>query len=455
MKRICDCAVTAVCEAVRQHGGRALLVGGAVRDMLLGGEPKDFDIEVFGIQPDRLLALLSGRFELDLVGESFGVVKLRHHDIDIALPRRESKTGQGHRAFEVRSDPSMTVAEAAERRDFTINAIYYDPLEDRLEDPFGGIADLEGGILRHVSRKFAEDPLRVLRGMQFTARFGLVPDRGTIAICSSVTPEDLPPERIFGEWSKLLLQGRGISRGLGFLRDTGWVKYYPELERLIGCAQDPVWHPEGDVWNHTLKCLDCFAAERIGDAREDVTVGMAVLCHDFGKPATTRFEGGRLRSRGHDEAGVNPTLSFLRRMTREERLLREVPALVKAHMAPFSMWRSHAGDAAVRRLAARVVRLDRLIRVARADALGCGAGDSSGIKQQEALSWLAERAEALEVKSSVPTPILQGRHLVAMGLRPSPAFGKILSAAYEAQLDGRIDDLDSAIAFARRKTACS
>jgi len=440
-----DPAALRIAELARRAGGRAYLVGGAVRDLILGGAPKDFDIEVFGIQPQELVALIGAEFELDLVGVSFGVLKVKGHDIDVAIPRRESKSGLGHRAFEIESESSLSLEEAALRRDFTINAIYYDPLECAILDPFGGRRDLESRTLRHVSSKFSEDPLRVLRGMQFVARFDLEPAPETIAVCKAIQPEALPPERIFEEWSKLLLKGGAISKGLEFLRAVGWVRHYPELDALIGCAQDPGWHPEGDVWRHTLNCLDAFAMSRVGDKREDLIVGLAVLCHDFGKPATTRLEDGRIRSRGHDEAGVAPTVSFLRRMTAEERILREVPALVQAHMAPFSLWRSNAGDAAVRRLAAKVVRIDRLIRVAEADARGCGNDPCAPVQQGEALAWLAASAERLRVKDSAPVPILRGRDLIGLGMKPSPRFGKILSAAYDAQLDGLFSDLPGAL----------
>ena len=246
--------VKVVAELVKRAGGRALLVGGCVRDELLGGTPKDFDIECFGISATDLQAALGERFELDLVGISFGVIKLKHLEIDVAMPRRETKLGLGHRAFEMEYDPTLTIEEASARRDFTVNAIYKDPLTDEILDPWNGRGDLEKRILRHVSPHFVEDPLRVLRGMQFVARFNLTPAQETIEVCRGMTPEGLAPERLFGEWEKLLVQGVKISKGLNFLKDVGWVKYYPELERLIGCKQDPEWHPEGDVWNHTL----CF-----------------------------------------------------------------------------------------------------------------------------------------------------------------------------------------------------
>ena len=465
--------VKVVAELVKRAGGRALLVGGCVRDELLGLEPKDFDIECFGISGQDLQRALEAEFELDLVGISFGVIKLKHLEIDVAMPRRETKLGLGHRAFGMEYDPTLTIEEASARRDFTVNAIYRDPLTDEILDPWNGRADLGNRILRHVSPHFVEDPLRVLRGMQFVARFNLAPAPETIEVCRGMTPEGLAPERLFGEWEKLLVQGVKISKGLNFLRDVGWVKYYPELEKLIGCKQDPEWHPEGDVWNHTCCCLDAFASSRqrqclssevfeslsLGKSdhsktqklnnsnNEDLIVGLAVLCHDFGKPACTSYDPvkKRIRSLGHDEEGVEPTLSFLRRLTNEERLLKEVPPLVRLHMRPFAMWRDKSSDGAIRRLAAKVVRIDRLIRVAAAD----DAGRPPFPSEPEPLRWLAEQAERLRVADSVPKPIVQGRDLIALGMKPGVEFGRILKAAYEAQLDGKFTDLEGGLAYVR------
>ena len=217
--------VVTVAELVREAGGRALLVGGCVRDELCGGHPKDYDIECFGISADDLQAALRKKFELDLVGLSFGVIKLHHCDIDVALPRRETKLGLGHRAFGMEHDPNLSIEEASARRDFTVNAIYRDPLTGEVLDPWNGREDLRRKILRHVSDHFREDPLRVLRGMQFVARFDLEPAPETIEVCRGMTPEGLPPERLFEEWAKLLTKGVKISKGLEFLRAVGWTRY--------------------------------------------------------------------------------------------------------------------------------------------------------------------------------------------------------------------------------------
>lgn len=440
-------AVREIATLVRDAGGRALIVGGAVRDRILGEEVKDVDIEVFGVSVDRLQAILRSRYPFDPCGVSFGVLKIRDYEIDVSLPRRESKRGAGHRAFEIESDPNLTIKEAAERRDFTINAMYFDPLTEQFEDPYGGLNDLRERVLRHVSPKFVEDPLRVLRGMQFIARFDLTPAPETIAISRTIDIEGLAAERLFEEWSKLLTKGHAISKGLEFLRATGWVRYFPELEALIGCEQDKKWHPEGDVWEHTKLCLDAFARHRTGEKAEDLLVGLAVVCHDFGKPATTRFDpkSGHIRSLGHDEAGVVPTLSFLRRLTNEERLLKEVPPLVQCHMQPFSLWRSKAGDAAIRRLALKVGRIDRLLRVAEADDEGRLPEIVLSATGGEDRRWLAAAAERLRIASQAPKPILQGRDLIRLGYKPSPQFGRWLKSAFEAQLEGAFFDLDGAL----------
>jgi tRNA nucleotidyltransferase (CCA-adding enzyme) len=443
-------AVEAVVGLVRSRGGRALWVGGCVRDALLGRTVTDADLEVYGLAPDVLLALLGERFRLDLVGRAFGVIKLHGVAVDVSLPRRESKAGLGHKGFEIESDPFLPPREAALRRDFTVNAIAYDPLEDALIDPFGGVADLEKRLLRHVSDRFREDPLRVLRGMQLIARFGFEPAPETTALCRTITPEGLAGERVFEEWRKLMLKGRAMRAGLDFLKETGWVRYAPELEALIGCAQEPDWHPEGDVWTHTGHCLEAFARERLGEAGEDLIVGFGVLCHDFGKPATTKVEDGRIRSRGHCEEGEAPARAFLERMMAPPDLVEAVVPLVTEHLRPHDLFTSQAGDCAVRRLAVRVGRIDRLVRVARADHFG---RPPSAETVFEAGDWLLERARALDVQDRAPRPLVMGRHLIAMGLKPGPAFKGILNDCYQAQLDGLFQDEAGGLEFCRRRVA--
>ncbi len=400
---------------------------------------RELDIEVFGLQPEELLNTLGALFEFKIVGRDFPVIKLRGLPIDVSIPADPDADSD----FDSEADP----AKAAARRDFTINAIALDPLTDEVIDPFDGRADLAAKILRHTSARFAEDPLRVLRAMQLVSRFDLDVAPETVALCRSIEPEDLPQERIFAEWKKLILLGVHPSRGLAFLRDCGWLRHFPELEALIGCEQDPEWHPEGDVWIHTLHCMDAFAAERIGEEREDLIVGLAVLCHDLGKPATTARERGRVTSRHHEPVGETLTREFLERLTRETSLIDAVAPLVGAHLAPVQLFGAGAGDAAIRRLARRVGRIDRLVRVATADQKG---RPPLVVHRFDAGKWLLERARALEVRDSSPRRIVMGRHLIDLGLQPSPEFGRILDACYEAQLDGVFQSLAEGIAFARR-----
>ena len=435
-----------IVSKVHRIGGRGLLVGGCLRDMLLGHGATDIDIEVFGLTKDALQRVLCQSFDIDWVGHAFGVFKIRRHPIDVSLPRREVKSGAGHKGFDVEIAPNLSVREAAGRRDFTINAIAYDFLKDQWIDPFDGRRDLRYRVLRHTGRQFSDDPLRVLRGMQFLARFELSADPETVRICRRMSPEGLTHERIFEEWRKLLLSGKRPSIGLTFLRSTGWTQYFPELESLIDCPQDPKWHPEGDVWTHTLHCLDAFAREKLNDSWEDLVVGFAVLCHDFGKPSTTTRIDGRIRSPRHDVEGEQLAARFLDRMTAHRDFIDSVLPLVLAHLRPLDLFKSKAGDAAVRRLARSVGRIDRLVRVARADMQGRPPKSGHSFPAGD---WLLERAKALEVEDSVPAPLVMGRHLIELGEIPGPQFKGLLDRCYEAQMDGRIETADEGVVFAR------
>lgn len=433
-------------EAISEHGGSAWLVGGALRDAFLKHPCNDADVEVFGLEADMLRQLLRERFRLVEVGVSFGVFKLKDYEVDISLPRRESKTGNGHKGFQVTGDPQMSVAEACRRRDFTLNALYWNLTEQRMEDPLNGLNDLRDRVLRHCSEQFSEDPLRVLRAMQFAARFGCTLAPETLELCRHIEPEGLARERIYGEWEKLLLKGIRPSMGLKVLKDTGWVHYFPELEALIGCPQDPEWHPEGDVWVHTGHCLDVFAKERTGDAWEDLTVGLAVLCHDLGKPLTTHFENGRYRSPKHEIEGEVPTRSFLDRLTQEHRLVEGILPLVRHHMAPAQFYKDQAGNSAIRKLAHKVERLDRLVRVVSCDL----QGSPPKVRDAACCRWILEQAKALELEDKAPQPILLGRDLIALGEKPGAHFSGILAAAFEAQLEGVFEDHEGALVFIRQ-----
>jgi tRNA nucleotidyltransferase (CCA-adding enzyme) len=450
--------VLELAREVRSAGGRALLVGGCVRDVLMGAQPKDWDVEVYSVEPARLRELLEKFGRVDAVGEAFTVYKVGS-DLDVSLPRRERKTGRGHRAFVIEGDPSMTIEDATRRRDFTINAILQDPLTDEIIDPYGGRVDLQNKILRAVSRDtFAEDSLRVMRAAQFAARFEFDIEAETVELCRSIDLTDLPRERIWGEMEKLLLRARRPSIGFRWLHTFGaFDQLFPELKALINVPQDKEWHPEGSLDTHTWLVVD-RARELIDDlpyARQ-VTVMLGALCHDFGKPATTEFTEGRWRSRGHEEAGAQPTESFLERLnihTLDGYDVRaQVVALVRDHLKPGAFYnkRDEVGEGAFRRLARRC-ELELLYRVAKADSLGRNADWIPREKwfTAEAQEWFIARARELNVQERPPQPLLMGRHLLEMGLQPGPRIGEITRAVYEMQLDGRVSSVEEAKAAAQ------
>ena len=442
----------ALARAIGEAGGRALVVGGWVRDALLGIDSKDVDLEAYRLEADALRRVLERFGRVDAVGEAFTVYKVA--GVDVSLPRRESKTGRGHRAFEVQGDPHMRPEEAARRRDFTINAIMLDPLTGERLDPFGGQADLQARVLRMVdAATFPDDSLRVLRALQFAARFELEMAPATKAACRGIALDDLPCERVLGEVEKLLLLARRPSIGFALGLELGAIQaLMPEMAALVGCAQEPEWHPEGDVWVHTLMVIDQArrAIDDLDRAR-GLTIMLGAVCHDFGKPATTAFIDGRIRSPNHEPEGIAPTIALLDRLNVHTidgfDVRHHVVGLTAYHLAP-GMWRkssSPVGDGAFRRLAQKV-DLELLARLARADCQGrTGAFDCS------AMDWFLERARALGVEHRPPAPILMGRHLLALGLQPGPGVGRILKAVYEQQLDGSVTTLEEALAAARRE----
>jgi tRNA nucleotidyltransferase (CCA-adding enzyme) len=439
-----------IAAAVRDGGGRALIVGGWVRDRLMGRDSPDIDLEVFGLSSERVRALLETFGRVEAVGESFQVYKLG--DLDVSLPRRDSKAGRGHKGFIVTGDPDMTIEEAARRRDFTINAISYDPLADTYFDPFEGQADIERRLLRVVDpATFSDDSLRVLRAIQFAARFEFALDETTRALCRDIALDDLPAERVWGEIEKLLFAPKP-SIGFTIALELGVVaKLFPELHALVGCAQEPEWHPEGDVWVHTLQVID-QARQRINDLPrpEQIAVMLGAVCHDFGKPSTTAFIDGRIRSMDHEEQGVVPASAFLDRLNVHSfdgyDVRRQILGIVAQHLKPGSWFkvRDEVGDGAFRRLAHKV-DLELLARVAKSDCEGRKPGNFDC----SAMDWFLERARRLGVEHRPPAPILLGRHVLTLGLTPGPRVGEILKAVYEQQMDGKIATLDEAIAAAK------
>ncbi len=451
----------AMLEAVRRIG-RPRLVGGGVRDWLLGIEPKDFDLEVAGADFESLHRALQPFGSTDVVGRSFGVIKIRSRasgaEYDFSLPRRESKTGAGHRGFAVAPDPDLSDTEAAARRDFTINAIALDPFTGALIDPHDGRRDLARRVLRHTSAAFTEDPLRVLRAVQLAARFDFSLAPETAALCRTIadTFAELPVERVWHEWAKWAEKALKPSRGLAVLEETGWLRHFPEIAALRGTPQEPEWHPEGDVFTHTQHCLDALVALEAwpaGAAPRRRMLMFAVLAHDFGKPATTvRAEKrGVLRwtSPAHEAIGGPIATAFLRRIGAPLDLDAPVAALVVNHLA-----HHHGGgefsETSVRRLARRLApaTIDDLALVMRADANGRPPLVSPEIHAR--IDELCTAARALALADAAPKPILLGRHLIALGPKPGREFQPIIDAAFEAQLDGAFADETSGLVWLRR-----
>jgi len=426
-------------EAIQAAGGRPLLVGGWVRDLLLGiPHSKDFDLEVFGLAPKTLRRCLTVFGPVHNVGRHFGVLKLatRHAEYDVSFPRREVKVGQGHKGFEVTPDPHMSFEEAASRRDFTINSMGYAFLERRLLDPFGGRTDLEAGCLRHVGPAFGEDPLRVLRAMQFAGRFAFRIAPETLDICRAQDLSELPRERMWDEFRKLLLQAPRPSEGFGYAEPLGVLPYFPELEALwrapapAGCERTP--------WAATMAVLDQAAALRAGDPVRDLVLMLAALCHRFGLDAAAGPEG--------------PARRFLLRLTNEERVIAAVETLLRELEQPEALHarRSEGGDGAVRRLALRVAL--PFLRTAALARHRARAGPDAPFAAGD---WLEERARALGVWEQPPEPLLKGRHLLGMGVRPGPAMGELLAEAFERQLDGELTTREAALDWVRRRLPAS
>jgi len=437
---------------------RAYLVGGCVRDSLLGLAVKDFDVEVFGVNYEQLEPALRRHGRTDLVGRSFGVVKLTTGSgigYDFSIPRRDRKVAPGHTGFLVGFDPNITPAEAAGRRDFTINALMFDPRAGEVLDFHGGKADLGNRVLRHTSAAFAEDPLRVLRGMQFASRFELTPAPETVALCRSIASSfgELAVERVGMEWFKWAAKSTVPSAGLKFLADAGWLGHFPEVDAMRGVPQESEWHPEGDVFIHTCHCCDALAKlpewrAAPGDSR--IAWMLAVLAHDFGKATTTHRaeKDGRLRivSPGHDEAGVPLAEAFLARINAPNALRERVPPLVKCHLAHLQT----ITDRGVRRLARRLApeTIEGLCVVITADCFG---RPPQPCVVPETVATLRAKAAELELQNRSPRPILLGRHLIEHGMKPGPHFSEILEAAFEAQLEGKFSELEGATAWLRAR----
>lgn len=430
--------INRICNLIADNGGRAFIVGGYVRDKILGKESKDIDIEVYGISIDKLYALLSLLGDVKEVGRSFGVFKVG--DIDVSLPRTESKSGAGHRGFDVNSNSNLDYKEACRRRDLTMNALMLDPLTGEILDFFGGVKDVKAKVIRHVDDEtFGDDPLRLLRVAQFAARFGFDVHMDTVAICSTMLAEleTLPKERIFTEIVKILILGAVPSSGFQFLLISGSLEILlPEIFALIGIEQGPKYHPEGNVFNHTMLALDSVPLNK-----RNTIVMLAILLHDVGKVVVEaeQKEADHIAFKGHETAGGIVGYTLLDRITEDKTLKDAVVNLVTHHMQPYQL-KKNMKKKTVRRLATKV-DIPMLLEIHKADKLGRGVDVDLG--------YVNDIIAVYEEIESEIKPLIMGRHLIELGATPSPEFGKILKSLFELQLDGFFNTVEHGRAFAK------
>ena len=433
-----------ILNTLQELKAKPILVGGCVRDFFLNIPVKDYDVEIFGIDSLDIIEKSLNKFgNVKLVGKSFGVLTLKvdGYDFDFALPRTEEKIGSTHQDFQITTNSKLSFKEAAIRRDFTINAIGYDYFKKEFIDPFGGINDLKNSILRHINDKtFIEDSLRVYRAVQLSARFNLNLDEKTFDLCKTIVKngelENLPKERIFEEFKKLFLKSQKPSIGLNLLKELEVLVYFPELKALIDCIQDEEYHPEGDVWIHTLMALDELAKilneEKIDDEYRKIYLFYGILCHDFGKPFCTKEINGKITSYKHESLGIEPTISFLERLTNEKKFVQIVCSLVKNHLVPFQLYLADSSLKAIKRLSLKV-NIEDLCLVCLADCLGRDIKDKE--KCSKAINWILEKAKELNIHQEPIKAIVQGKDLIKLGLKPSKEFKEILDFAFDLQID--------------------
>lgn len=437
-----------ILKALQTIGAKPIVVGGCVRDSLLEIPCKDYDVEIFLIDSLETIQKTLEQFgSVKLVGKSFGVLTLRvdNYDFDFALARTEKKTGNTHQDFEVTTNANLTYKEAALRRDFTINSIGYDFFNKEFLDPYNGITDLKNKTLKHINDDtFIEDPLRVYRAVQFSSRFDFVLDKKTFELCKEMVSKNeldhLANERIYEEFKKLFLKSPKPSIGFELLKDLGILKYYPELEALIGCEQDEEYHPEGDVWIHTLMTIDELAKilkkENIEDEHRKLYLFYGILCHDLGKPFCSEEKDGHITSYKHEALGIEPTISFLSKLTNEKKFIDIVCTLVKNHLAPFQLYLAESSVKAVKRLSLKV-NIEDLCLVCLADCLGRDIKDKD--KCPKATSWLLDKAKEMNIQNEALKPFVQGRDLIELGLKPGKAFKEILDYAFDLQIDEHLE----------------
>ncbi len=407
-------------DKLNDFNARPIIIGGYVRDKLLQIPlSKDIDIEVYNIASlEKLEEILTPFAKVSSVGKSFGVCKLYLDDleIDFSLPRTDSKTSAGHTGFHIQCHPNINFKTAASRRDFTINAIGYDVIDKKILDPFHGKDDLKNKLLRAVNlNTFAEDPLRVLRAVQFCARFDLKIDKELFELCRNMIHKgvlkELSKERIFTEIQKLFLQAKQPSKGLQLLKNFGAFDFFTELKSL-----------SDKKWQHTLKAIDIFTQLKTNSSKTDLILMMSLLCKDFKDPN-------------------KQTVSFIQKMTNEKALLESVLGYIDALKA-LKNFAKNLEDVSLYKLAMKV-NIEHLLLVYKADMLAANG-------RCELCETIEKRAKTLGVFNTKAPALIRGRDLIQLGLQPSEKFSKILHDAYEAQIDGAFKCYEDALIWLQK-----
>lgn len=431
----------AIINAIAVQGGRALLVGGAVRDLFLNVPITDMDIEVHDLALEQLEAVLSQFGEIFFVGKSFGVFHVRGLAIDWSLPRSDSI---GRKPV-VHLDPAMSMYDAFARRDLTINAMGIDLITYELIDPFDGLHDLRNHILRApCPARFVEDPLRFFRVMQFISRFEMQPDEALNTLCKSMQFAGISLERIQEEFEKLFLKSRKPSLGIRWLQSIDRLaQVIPELAATIGLMQDPRWHPEGDVFEHTMQTIDALAVQEYETIQEKLILSYAGLCHDLGKVQATQKNDDHITNYGHDTIGAALVSSVLSRITRNKEIVTPVSLLVRYHMIPEQLVIQKSSLPAYKRLAHALwptVTLEMLAKLVLADKQARNASGHEPLTiQLPTIATFITTAQKAAVINTIEKPLLQGRDLLDL-FSPGPVMGKWLKRAYEMQLEEGIKD---------------
>ena len=433
---------------VDEHGGTAYFVGGYVRDKIRQEDNKDIDIEVHGIYPRQLESILDALGERLSIGESFGIYNLKGYTLDIAMPRKEDNRGSGHRDFDICVDPFIGTYKAALRRDFTINALLEEILTGKVIDHFGGLEDLDNGIIRHINdATFAEDPLRVLRAAQFAARFNCTIADETLELCGRMDLSSLSKERVMGEVEKALLKSEKPSVFFESLRQMNQLSaWFPELEDTIGVKQNPRHHAEGDVWTHTMMVVDAAVKYR-DEVSNPLGFMLSAVTHDFGKAICTEMVNGQIHAYNHETAGLPLVELFMRRLTAEKALIEYVMNMSELHMRPNVMAANNSAIKSTNKLFDQSVEPEALACLALSDDIG-------KIPPQEDGSHADFFAKRLEVfREYMSRPYVMGRDLITAGMVPSERFSEYLEYAHKLRLAGvkKDDALRQTLAMARKK----